>query len=88
MMAKELSQELSQEVASFEKKLGDFSDQFYGLLGELIDLRKQSPQIKAETAKLLEQYMITVSKQIKQISKENDDDLMEGISFLKIKLMS
>lgn len=78
---------MSIELEDFAKKLADFSLAFNDLLEELVAIRKESPQLKAETAKLLEKYMISVSKQLKQVSKEHDDDLTEGISFLKIKLM-
>lgn len=78
---------MSGEVAVFAKKLEDFSLEFDSLLVELVEIRKESPQVKAETAKLLEKYMINVSKQLKQMGKENNDDLTEGISFLKIKLL-
>lgn len=78
---------MSGEVAVFAKKLEDFSLEFDSLLVELVEIRKESPQVKAETAKLLEKYMINVSKQLKQMGKENNDDLTEGISFLNIKLL-
>lgn len=79
---------MSRDIAEFQARLDDLSGQFEAFLADLAQLRKISPQMKAESAKLLERYLIEMSRMLKQVSKENHDDLLEGISFLKIKMMS
>ena len=79
---------MAQDLQSLQKHL----DQVYGeleeVLNELVAVRKQSPRLKAESARLLENYLIQISRKVKEIGKMNNDDLMEGISLLKIKMMS
>lgn len=78
---------MAENIQQLESKLNDLYQQLDGVLLELAAFRKTSPRAKAETARLLEGYLINVSKRIKQISRENQDDLLEGISLLKIKMM-
>ena len=74
-------------MAAFEQKLNAQLLEFYALVDELVIIRRQSPRLKAQTAKMLEGYMIDMSRHMKAVSKENGDDLTAGISWMKIKLM-
>lgn len=78
---------MSREAANFEQKLTKLMDQADGLMQELISLRRKDPALRAETAKILENQLIAFSRRIKQLSRENNDDLTAGISFLKIKML-
>lgn len=79
---------MEQDLQSLQKHLDQLSNELYDVLNELVAVRRQSPKMKAETARLLENYMIQVSRKVKEIGKANNDDLMDGISLLKIKMMS
>lgn len=79
---------MSHEVESFNEKLEKIINQTENLLDELVVLRKNNPAAKAETAKIMENKLIYLSRYIKELSKKNNDDLSAGISFLKIKMMS
>ena len=78
---------MEQDLQSLQKHLDQLSNELYDVLNELVAVRRQSPKMKAETARLLENYMIQVSRKVKEIGKANNDDLMDGISLLKIKMM-
>ncbi|MBR5319159.1 MAG: hypothetical protein IKU46_06155 [Peptococcaceae bacterium] len=78
---------MNQELAVFQKKLDACLDDFYQLLREYARIRKISPRVRAESSKVLEQYMIRMNRMIKQVSQEYNDDLLQGISLLKIKMM-
>lgn len=79
---------MSPELAAFQQKLDNFSNEFYQLLREFAALRRTSPRVRAESAKMLEQYLIRSSRMIKQVSHEFNDDLMQGVSLIKIKMMT
>lgn len=79
---------MEQDLQSLQKHLDQLANELYDVLNELVAVRRQSPKMKAETARLLENYMIQVSRKVKEIGKANNDDLMDGISLLKIKMMS
>ncbi len=79
---------MEQNLQGLQKHLDQLYNELCDVLNELVVIRRQSPRMKAETARLLENYMIQISRKIKEIGKMNNDDLMEGISLLKIKMMS
>ena len=79
---------MEQDLQSLQKHLDQLYGELCDVLNELVVVRRQSPRMKAETARLLENYMIQISRKVKEIGKMNNDDLMEGISLLKIKMMS
>ena len=79
---------MSRETAEFAQKLNDLVKQADLLLQELIVLRRNNPAAKQETAKMLENQLIYLSRRIKELSRANNDDLGAGISLLKIKMMS
>lgn len=79
---------MSRETENFNEKLDEIIKQTENLLVELVDLRKNNSAIKAETAKIIENKLIYLSRYIKELSKKSNDDLSTGISFLKIKMMS
>ena len=79
---------MEQDLQSLQKQLDRLSNELYEVLDQLVAVRRQSPKMKAETARLMENYMIQVSRKVKEIGRANNDDLMEGISLLKIKMMS
>ncbi len=79
---------MEQNLQSLQEHLDQLYTELCEVLNELVVVRRQSPRMKAETARLLENYMIQISRKVKEIGKMNNDDLMEGISLLKIKMMS
>ena len=79
---------MSSETENFDQKLNDLVKQADLLLQELIVLRRNNPTAKQETAKMLENQLIYLSRRIKELSRANNDDLGAGISLLKIKMMS
>lgn len=79
---------MEQDLQGLQKHLDQLYGELCDVLNELVVVRRQSPRMKAETARLLENYMIQISRKVKEIGKMNNDDLMEGISLLKIKMMS
>ena len=79
---------MSRETAEFAQKLNDLVKQADLLLQELIVLRRNNPTAKQETAKMLENQLIYLSRRIKELSRANNDDLGAGISLLKIKMRS
>ena len=78
---------MNPELMAFQQKLDAYQDEFYQLLREYARIRKISPRVRAESSKVLEQYRIRVSRMVKQVSHEFNDDLMQGVSLLKIKMM-
>ena len=78
---------MNPELLAFQQKLDAYQDEFYQLLREYASIRKISPRVRAESSKVLEQYMIQVNRMVKQVSREFNDDLMQGVSLLKIKMM-
>ena len=79
---------MEQDLQSLQKQLDQLAGELYEVLEQLVAVRRQSPKMKAETARLMESYMNQVSRKVKEIGRANNDDLMEGISLLKIKMMS
>ena len=79
---------MSRETENFAQNLNDLVKQADLLLQELIVLRRNNPTAKQETAKMLENQLIYLSRRIKELSRANNDDLGAGISLLKIKMMS
>ncbi len=71
----------------FQKKLDDYLQTFHQLLREYAELRRKSPRLRAESSKVLEQYLIRLNRMIRQVSQEYHDDLLQGVSLLKIKMM-
>lgn len=71
--------------------LQEHLNQLYGQLDEVLNeiavIRRQSPRLKGETAKMLENYMILVSRRVKEVGRKYNDDVLEGVSLLKIKMM-
>lgn len=78
---------MNSELITFQQKLDCFLQDFQQLLYEFARLRQTSPRLRAESTKMLEQYLLRGGRMVKQISHEYHDDLMQGISFLKIKMM-
>lgn len=78
---------MNSELIAFQQKLDCFLQDFQQLLYEFARLRQASPRLRAESTKMLEQYLLRGGRMVKQISHEYHDDLMQGISFLKIKMM-
>lgn len=78
---------MNPELTAFQKKLDSCQQEFHQLLHEYARLRKISPRMRAEAAKMLEQYLLRMSRMIKQVGQEYHDDLLQGISLLKLKMM-
>lgn len=78
---------MNPELAALQQKLDAYQDEFYQLLREYARIRRISPRVRAESSKVLEQYLVQVNRMVKQVSREFNDDLMQGVSLLKIKMM-
>lgn len=79
---------MNPELMEFQKKMDSCMQDFHQLLQEYAQLRRRSPQLRAESSKVLEQSLIRMNRTIRQVSQEYGDDLMQGISLLKIKMLS
>ncbi len=71
----------------FQKKLDAYLQDFHQLLREYAEIRRISPRVRAESSKVLEQYLIRMNRMIRQVSQEYHDDLLQGVSLLKVKMM-
>lgn len=78
---------MSPELHNFQKKLDLCLQEFHQLLREYAQIRRNHPRLRAEGSKILEQYLIRLNRMIRQVSQEYNDDLLQGISLLKIKMM-
>ena len=79
---------MNPELMEFQKKMDSCMQDFHQLLQEYARLRRNSPQLRTESSKVLEQSLIRMNRTIRQVSQEYGDDLMQGISLLKIKMLS
>ena len=78
---------MNPELAHLKSKLNDILNQLYPLLQEYAQVRRISPQVRMESSKVLEQFLLQIMRMTKQVSTEYGDDLMQGISLLKLKMM-
>ena len=78
---------MNPELAHPQSKLNDILNQLYPLLQEYAQVRRISPQVRMESSKVLEQFLLQIMRMTKQVSTEYGDDLMQGISLLKLKMM-
>lgn len=78
---------MSPELLAFQQKLDGFLGEFQQLLCEFAQLRRISPRVRAESTKMLEQYLLRSGRIVKQVSRDYHDDLTQGISLLKLKMM-
>ncbi|NLT95284.1 MAG: hypothetical protein GXW85_07070 [Clostridia bacterium] len=76
------------DIQLLEDKLNKVMGEIKTIIDEVVEIRKGSPQNKEQTAKILENFLGDLYKYFKVKSKEADDNLMQGISLMKIKLMS
>ncbi|MFZ7103798.1 MAG: hypothetical protein ACOWWO_14250 [Peptococcaceae bacterium] len=76
------------DIKTLENRLADVMVEIQGIIDDVAELRKGSPQSKEETAKILENFFTELYQYFKTVSKDSGDNLLQGISFLKIKLMS
>lgn len=60
---------MNPELLAFQQKLDAYQDEFYQLLREYARIRKISPRVRAESSKVLEQYMIQVNRMDQQVSQ-------------------
>ncbi|MGI6224754.1 MAG: hypothetical protein ACOYJ1_00725 [Peptococcales bacterium] len=76
------------DVKKLENRLDEVMGEIKGIIDDVVEIRKGSPQNKEETAKILENFLGDLYQYFKIKSKESGDNLMQGISLMKIKLMS
>ena len=77
---------MNPELAQLQKKLDQVLNELYPLIREYAQLRRSSPQTRRESSKVLEQFLLQIMRMTKQVSQEYNDDLMQGISLLKLKM--
>lgn len=78
---------MNPELAQLQNKLDGILNELYPLLRQYAQIRRISPQVRAESSKVLEQFLLQIMRMTKQVSAEYNDDLMQGISLLKLKMM-
>ncbi len=78
---------MNPELVQLQKKMDDVLNQLYPLLREYAQIRRISPQVRMESCKVLEQFLLQIMRMTKQVSHEYNDDLMQGVSLLKLKMM-
>jgi hypothetical protein len=76
------------DIKSLENRLNKAMSEIKGIIDEVVEIRKGSPHNKEQTAKILEGFLADLYQYFKIASKESGDNLMQGISLMKIKLMS
>ena len=76
------------DIQQLENRLNQVMSEIKGIIDDVVEVRKGSQQNKEQTAKILENFLGDLYKYFKVKSKEADDNLMQGISLMKIKLMS
>ena len=77
---------MNPELTQLQKNLDHILNELYPLLREYAQLRRSSPQIRTQSSKVLEQFLLQIMRMTKQVSQEYNDDLMQGISLLKLKM--
>ncbi|MBQ2120497.1 MAG: hypothetical protein II197_06030 [Peptococcaceae bacterium] len=78
---------MNPELTALQKQLDCCQQDFHQLLHEYARIRKKSPHLRTEAARLMEQNLIRMGRMVKQINLEYHDDLLQGISLLKLKMM-
>ena len=78
---------MNPELAQLQRKLNEVLQQLYPLLREYAQVRRISPKVRAESSKVLEQFLLQIMRMTKQVGDEYHDDLMQGISLLKLKMI-
>ncbi|NLW24553.1 MAG: hypothetical protein GXY91_04840 [Clostridia bacterium] len=76
------------DVKHLEDRLNSVMGEITGIIDEMIEVRKNSPQNKEKTAKILEEFLSNLYHYFKTASKESGDNLLAGVSLVKIKLMN
>lgn len=76
------------DIQQLENRLNQAMTEIKAIIDDVVEVRKGSQQNKEQTAKILENFLGDLYKYFKVKSKEADDNLMQGISLMKIKLMS
>jgi len=76
------------DVKNLENRLNEVMGEIKGIIDEVIEVRKESQQNREQTARILENFLGDLYQYFKVKSKESGDNLMQGISLMKIKLMS
>lgn len=76
------------DIKHLENRLNEVMDEIQDIIDEVVEVRKGSQQNKEQTAKVLEKFLSELYQYFKVKSKESGDNLMQGISLMKIKLMS
>jgi len=76
------------DIRRIEINLDNVMDEIKVIVDDVIEVRKGSPQNKVKTAKILEGFLNELYQYLKIVSKESGDNLMAGISLMKIKLMN
>ncbi|MGI6227646.1 MAG: hypothetical protein ACOYJ1_15500 [Peptococcales bacterium] len=76
------------DVKNLENRLNEVMGEIKGIIDEVVEIRKGSNQNKELTAKILENFLGNLYMYFKFKSKESGDNLMQGISLMKIKIMS
>lgn len=78
---------MNPELSELQKDLDHILNQLYPLLQKYAQIRRISPQARMESSKTLEQFLLQIMRMTKQVSNEYNDDLMQGVSLLKLKMM-
>lgn len=78
---------MNPKLQQLQKQLDALLNQLYPLLCEYAQIRRSSPQSRIESSKVLEQFLLQIMRMTKQVSTEYGDDLMQGVSFIKLKMM-
>ena len=76
-----------EELDGIRKEFEELNLEVERILRNLLKLRRENPEVRAESAKMLESEGIRLGRMVKSLSREYQDDLLQGISFLKIKMM-
>ncbi|MFZ5946079.1 MAG: hypothetical protein ACOYVD_18475 [Bacillota bacterium] len=75
------------DIKALENRLDNVMNEIKGIIDDVVEVRKGSPQNKEQTARVLENFLTELYQYFKSASKGSGDNLLQGISLMKIKLM-
>jgi len=74
-----------EQLKDIETRVNSLLDEIKGILDEIIKMRKESPQNKQLTVNIIEKFLSDIYQYFKIKSKESGDNLLAGVSLLRIK---
>ncbi|MFZ7103177.1 MAG: hypothetical protein ACOWWO_11065 [Peptococcaceae bacterium] len=74
-----------EQIKDIEVRINNILQELKNILDEILQFRKDSPQNKQLTAQIIENFLSELYRHFKVKSKEAGDNLLAGVSLLRIK---